>query len=95
LGLDAFREIGPGGHFLGCSHTQANFETAFHRFDLHDSNSVEQWEAEGSKDMAVRANARWKAMLASYEAPALDQGIDEALQAFIARRKSEMPDASY
>src|SRR3546814_9667760 len=25
--LDAIREVGPGSHFLGCAHTQANFET--------------------------------------------------------------------
>ena len=24
--LDALREVGPGAHFLGCAHTQANFE---------------------------------------------------------------------
>ena len=29
--LDAIREVGPGSHFLGCAHTQANFETAFWR----------------------------------------------------------------
>ena len=62
--LDAIREVGPGGHFLGCAHTQANFETAFYRSPLADNNSVEQWEAEGARDMAQRANARWKSMLA-------------------------------
>lgn len=30
-GLSAIREVGPGNHFLGCAHTQANFETAFYR----------------------------------------------------------------
>ncbi len=29
--MDAMREVGPGGHFLGCAHTQANFKTAFWR----------------------------------------------------------------
>src|SRR5579859_3050661 len=48
--LDAIREVGPGKHFLGCSHTQANFETAFYRSPLADNNSVEQWEAEGASD---------------------------------------------
>ncbi|MEO0730508.1 MAG: trimethylamine methyltransferase family protein, partial [Pseudomonadota bacterium] len=95
LGLDAFREIGPGGHFLGCAHTQTNFETAFHRFDLHDSNSVEQWEADGSKDMAVRANERWKETLAAYQAPALDPGVSEAITAFVDQRKASMPDQNY
>ncbi|MFY0614419.1 MAG: trimethylamine methyltransferase family protein [Hyphomicrobiaceae bacterium] len=93
--MDAFHQVEPGGHFLGCEHTQANFETAFYRPDLHDSNSVEQWLAEGAQDMSARANTKWKRMLADYEAPSLDPAIDEALQAFIATRKSEMPDASY
>jgi trimethylamine--corrinoid protein Co-methyltransferase len=93
--LDALREVGPGGHFLGCAHTQANFETAFFRSRLADNNSVEQWQAEGSLDMAQRANAQWKRMLAEYEAPPLDEGVDEALKDFMARKKASMPDAAY
>ena len=30
LALDAVREVGPGGHFFGCAHTQARFRTAFY-----------------------------------------------------------------
>ncbi|MFQ6018882.1 MAG: trimethylamine methyltransferase family protein, partial [Kiloniellaceae bacterium] len=29
LGLDAIREVGPGGHFFGAAHTLARYETAF------------------------------------------------------------------
>ncbi len=29
LALDAMREVGPGGHFFGCAHTQARYRTAF------------------------------------------------------------------
>ena len=29
--MDAIREVGPGGHYLGCAHTQANFKEAFWR----------------------------------------------------------------
>jgi trimethylamine--corrinoid protein Co-methyltransferase len=93
--LDALREVGPGGHFLGCAHTQANFETAFYRSAVADNNSFEQWEADGRLDMAQRANRLWKKMLAEYEAPPLDPGIDEALRDFIARRKAAMPDLAY
>ncbi len=93
--MDAIREVGPGKHFLGCSHTQANFETAFYRSNIADNNSFEQWEAEGGLDAAQRANKVWKKALADYQAPALDPAVDEALQAFITRRKAEMPDASY
>ncbi|MYF08259.1 MAG: trimethylamine methyltransferase, partial [Rhodospirillaceae bacterium] len=73
-------------------HTQDNFETAFWRSAVADNNSFEQWQSDGSKDIVVRANERWKAMLASYEAPPLDPAIDEALNAFIAKKKESLPD---
>jgi len=92
--MDAIREVGPGSHFLGCSHTQANFETAFYRSPVADNNSFEQWESEGGKDAAQRANALWKRRLAEYEAPAIDPGVDEALQDFVARRKAAFPDSN-
>ena len=92
--LEAIREVGPGKHFLGCAHTQANFENAFYRSPLADNNSFEQWQAEGSKDMATRANALWKKQLAEYEAPPLDVAVDEALCDYIARRKAAFPDSN-
>jgi trimethylamine--corrinoid protein Co-methyltransferase len=91
--MDAIREVGPGNHFLGCAHTQANFETAFYRSTVADNNSFEQWQAEGSLDAARRANGLWKKWLADYEAPPLDPAVDEALQAFVRQRKDSMPDA--
>lgn len=92
--MDALEEVGPGGHFLGAAHTQRNFEAAFYRSEIADNNSFEQWVSDGSLDAAQRANKRWKAMLGSYEAPALDPGIDEALIAFMQRRKAEFPDSN-
>jgi len=94
-GMSAIREVGPGKHFLGCAHTQANFENAFYRSPLADNNSFEQWEAEGSRDMVQRANGYWKMKLDQYEAPAIDPGVDEALQEFVQKKKDSMPDASY
>ena len=93
--LDAIREVGPGGHFLGAAHTQANFETAFYRSPLADINSFEQWQAEGSLDAAQRASALCKQALADYEPPPLDPAIDEALLDFIARKKAATPDKDY
>lgn len=95
LALDAFREVGPGGHFFGCGHTLANYEAAFWDSELADNEPFEKWEAAGSLDAATRANARWKKTLAEYEAPPLDEGIDAALRDFIARRKASMDDAWY
>jgi trimethylamine--corrinoid protein Co-methyltransferase len=90
LAMDALREVGPGAHFLGATHTRANFESAFCRSIASDSNSYEQWQQEGSQDMAQRANTIWKMMLNGYEQPPLDPAIDEALLDFMARRKAEV-----
>ena len=95
--LDALRDVGPGNHFLGCAHTQANFEEAFYRSSIADNNSFEQWAADGKLDAAQRANQQWKAQLAAYEAPPIDAAIDEALlQKFLEEDKSiiKCPDES-
>ncbi len=92
--MDAIREVGPGNHFLGCAHTQANFESAFYRSPLADNNSFEQWQAEGSLDMAQRANAQWKKQLNEYVAPPLEQAVDDALLDYINRRKAAAPDSN-
>jgi len=93
--LSALREVGPGKHFLGCQHTQDNFETAFYRSEIADNNSFEQWESEGSKDAWTRASERCKSQLEAYQAPAIDPAIDEALLAFMQTRKESFPDANY
>jgi trimethylamine--corrinoid protein Co-methyltransferase len=91
--MDAIREVGPGSHYLGSAHTQANFQTAFYRSSIADNNSCEQWEAEGGKDAQARANLLVRRMLEGYTPPPLDPAIDEALKAFIAAKKASMPDA--
>lgn len=95
LAIDAFAEVGPGNHFFGCAHTMANYETAFWDSELSDNEPFEKWEANGSTDSATRANKAWKKKLAEYEAPALDAGINEAVNDFVARRKAEMTDMWY
>ncbi|MBS1269497.1 MAG: Glycine betaine methyltransferase [Gammaproteobacteria bacterium] len=90
--LDAIREVGPGQHFLGCAHTQANFQSAFYRSSTADNNSFEQWESTGGLDAARRANKLYKKWLAEYQEPKLDAAVDEALQAYISKRKSQLPD---
>src|SRR6476646_3225629 len=91
--LDAIRENGPGMHFLGNSHTLANFENAFYRSATADNNSFEQWLDDGALETPQRANRIWKTMLAEYEAPPIDPVLDEALLEYVARRKAAFPDS--
>ncbi len=92
--MDAIREVGPGNHYLGCEHTKRNFETAFYGSRIANYDSFEQWEAEGALDTAQRANKRWKEMLASYQAPEIDPGLDEALREYVTRRKDSFADSN-
>ncbi len=92
IAMEAIREVGPGGHYLGCAHTRRNFKTAFYTSTLADNNSYEQWEAEGGKDADRRASERALQLLRRYEAPPIDAAVDEGLRDFIARRKAGLPD---
>ena len=92
---DAYNQVAQGGHFLGSDHTMRNYQTAFYEPKLSDSENVESWEEGGSKDMRKRAYERWNEMLKQYEPPALDAAKREALTNYLARRKSELPDAWY
>lgn len=91
--MEALREVGPGGHFLGCAHTQANFKQAFWRSEVLDYKPFETWEEEGARDAAQIAAVRAAKLLRDYQAPSLDPGIVEALRDHVARRKTEEPDA--
>ena len=91
--MSAIREVGPGSHFLGCEHTQTNFESAFYASNVADNNSFEQWEVEGQLTVDARANKVARSWLDSYQAPELDIAKDEALQAFMSEKKDSMPDA--
>lgn len=91
--MEALREVGPGGHFLGCGHTQANFKDAFWKTDLFDYKPFETWDEEGARDTATLASLRVKKMLGEYQAPAIDPGINEALADYVARKKAAVPDA--
>ena len=91
--MDAIRQVGPGSHYLGCDHTQANFQTAFYRSAIADNNSFEQWQAEGEKRAENRANELARRWLDTYEPPPLDPGIEDGLNDFIAKKKESTPDA--
>ena len=92
-GLQAIRDIGPGGHYLGHPHTLAKFQDAFFMPEMFDNNSIEQWQAEGSVEINERALKRARDLLSEYEEPKLDPGIDEALKDYIERREIEIPPA--
>jgi trimethylamine--corrinoid protein Co-methyltransferase len=89
--LAAIADVGPGGHYLGHPHTQEHFQTAYFMPELFDNSSIEQWMAEGSREITERALIHARRLLADYEEPKLDEGVNEALLDYIARREREIP----
>jgi trimethylamine--corrinoid protein Co-methyltransferase len=92
--LDA-NALARDAYVLGCGHTMRNYEHAFYDAVMSDSDNVENWEERGSKDAETRAFERWNQLLNDYEAPPMDPAVDEALKDYVARRKTELPDAWY
>jgi trimethylamine--corrinoid protein Co-methyltransferase len=86
--LDMVKRIGPGGHFLGETHT---LNSDLFIFESQHNNSYEQWDADGRLDseaVGVRKAQKW---LRKYQPPPIDAALDEALREFIARREREIP----
>ncbi|MCF6231925.1 MAG: trimethylamine methyltransferase family protein [Rhodobacteraceae bacterium] len=91
--MGAIAEVGPGGHFLGCEHTQNNYQTAFWRTQLLDYKPFETWEEEGARDTQSLAAVRVQYLIDNYRQPPLDPAIRRALEAYIDDKKASMPDA--
>ena len=94
-GFEALNEGGPGAHMFGAAHTIKHYETAFWDSSLDDNQTWETWSEQGEVDAMTRANLAWKKSLADYQAPAMDDGINDALRAFVDRKKASMEDAWY
>jgi trimethylamine---corrinoid protein Co-methyltransferase len=93
--IDGFHEVGPGKHFFGAQHTLRHYETAFYDSPTADNNSFEQWRDDGESRTEERAAAQVAKALADYEAPPLDESIDEALRDYIDAKSASMPDMWY
>ena len=92
LAMDALREVGPGGHFLGAEHTLRNYRTGFYRPWISSTENFDRWNRFGARTADVVAAEKWKQVLAEYPDPGIDPGVDEQLQEFIDRRKQALGD---
>lgn len=89
IAFDAIREVGPGGHYFGCQHTQDRYQTAFYAPFVSDWRNYEAWQQGGAVETPERANRIYKQILAEFEAPAMNGDHAEELRQFVAKRKQE------
>ncbi len=89
LGLEAIREVGPGGHFFAAAHTMARYRSAFYRPLVSDWSNFGQWTEKGSKDATRRAYEIARRTMDEFEPPPLDPAVRDELDAFRSRRTRE------
>jgi len=90
LGFDAIKGVPTGGHFFGEPHTMERYEHAFYRPLVSNWQNFENWQLAGAKDATRRATDIWKQALKEYQEPAMDPGIREALDTYVARRREQI-----
>jgi trimethylamine--corrinoid protein Co-methyltransferase len=90
--MAAIADVGPGGHFLGSSHTMSRYRDAIHAPMIADWRPYEFWEKDGAPDASQRANAKWKEMLAGFTPPPLPDDRRAAMEDHVARRIREIGD---
>lgn len=89
IGLEALREVGPGGHFFGAAHTMARYRTEFYEPLVADWSNHGSWTEAGGLDADARATGIWQQRLEHFVPPGVDGDRVAHLERFIARRTEE------
>jgi trimethylamine--corrinoid protein Co-methyltransferase len=89
LAIDLIKEIGPGGELVSHPHTFQNFKAEQSCTGLFDRSMREAWIAEGKKDLAERAYAKAKEIIATHKVPALPDGVEATIRDIIEEAEEE------
>ena len=90
IALVAIRGVAAGGNFFDSPHTLARYKNAFYRPLVSDWSNFENWQDKGSQTATDRASKLWKQARDAFVAPPLDEAVREELNAFVAKRKTEL-----
>lgn len=90
LAFDTIAEVGPGGNFLGASHTFENFKTEVWYPSVSERRSYEEWAADGGKHLSQVIDEKVQTILKTHKAPELDNEIAKRLDAIITDCEANM-----
>lgn len=85
LAREVIERVGPGGHFLEDDHTYDHFRNELWRPTLLTRKTRDEWELEGSTEMADRIQAKIHDLMENHPEPTLP---DKTLSALNALKKS-------
>ena len=80
LALDAIREVGHGGSYLGADHTLRHFAASYTSRCYSRRQTIKQWIDRGARMAHEVAHARVDEILAKAGPVPLPSGVDAALE---------------
>ena len=89
IGVEAIAEVGPGGHFFAAAHTMQRYRDAFYAPLVSDWRNFGAWTDAGAHTATERASVVWRDTLAAFQPPPMDASVQEALNAYVTRRRQE------
>ncbi len=89
LEINAVAEAGIGGQFLTQARTFQLCRSEYFQPNLFCHDSHDAWTQKGKLTLAQNASEILKERLAAYQIPEMDPNIKQALESYVAKRKSE------
>jgi len=92
LAVEAIKRVGPGGHFLGDSHTFDHFKENWQP-GITDRGTYDAWAQDGKTDMGHRAKAKIKDLLQNHKTQPLPDEVDAQIDAIIEKAENRQKEA--
>jgi len=89
LAMDVIREVGPAGEFITHEHTYNNFKKLSNP-KLMNRDNRENWEAEGSPDIAELAFEKSKDILQNYQPKPRSEKVQKELDSIYAEYEQKV-----
>ncbi len=89
LAIDVIDQVGPGGEYLTQRHTFQYFRSELYAPMMEERRNFDAWTAKGSLSMEQQANAKYKELLAGFQAPDMDPGIKKDLDRYMEKIRSK------
>ncbi len=87
LAYDTVKDAGPGGNFLGATHTFENFKNEIWNPLISERRSYEEWEAGGKKSLSKVIDEKVVEILDQHQVPSLAPKVLAKLDEIVAREE--------
>ncbi len=89
IALDVIQKVGPAGNYLGERHTLKYMRQELSTTNLINRRMRDNWEKEGSKDMAQRAREQAIEILENYKATPLPTDVAKRIRNIVEEGEAE------